>query len=99
MASNGVNHQVPLDKKTQCPHPASARIPDVHIIDIRREAVEINLKEEILSKLKPARGPKTMPTLILYDERGLQLFEDVRSHCFHRTLLTKSRLLTFQSTI
>ncbi len=49
----------------------------VHIIDIRRDAIEIDLKKEILSSLKPAKGPKTMPTLLLYDEKGLQLFEEV----------------------
>ena len=50
------------------------------IIDIRHDAVEINLKEETLSSLKPLSGPKKMPTLLLYDERGLQLFEEVSSH-------------------
>jgi hypothetical protein len=49
----------------------------VDIIDIRHDAVEINLKEEILGSLKPKNGPKTLPTLLLYDERGLQLFEEV----------------------
>lgn len=55
----------------------SAGTKKVDIIDIRHDAVEINLKEEILSSLRPQNGPKTMPTLLLYDERGLQLFEEV----------------------
>ncbi len=49
----------------------------IDIIDIRHDAVEINLKEEILNSLRPRNGPKTMPTLLLYDERGLQIFEEV----------------------
>lgn len=54
-------------------------IPNIDIIDIRHDAVEMNLKEEILNSLRPKTGPKQMPTLLLYDERGLQLFEEVSS--------------------
>lgn len=57
-------------------HP-SEHASTVDIIDIRHDAVEINLKDEIMSSLRPQSGPKTMPTLLLYDERGLQLFEEV----------------------
>lgn len=53
--------------------------PAVDIIDIRTAAVELNLKEEIHTLLKPRDGPRTLPTLLLYDERGLQLFEEVTS--------------------
>lgn len=49
----------------------------IDIIDIRREAVEIDLKLEITSLLKPEKGPKKLPTLLLYDEQGLQMFEKV----------------------
>jgi L-histidine Nalpha-methyltransferase / hercynylcysteine S-oxide synthase len=49
----------------------------IDIIDIRHDAVEINLKDEIMSSLRPHSGPKSLPTLLLYDERGLQLFEEV----------------------
>jgi hypothetical protein len=48
------------------------------IIDIRCAAVEINLKDEINTLLKPKDGPRQLPTLLLYDERGLQLFEEAR---------------------
>lgn len=51
----------------------------VDIIDIRHKAVEVNLKEDILSQFHPKTGPRTLPTLLLYNERGLQLFEDVSS--------------------
>ncbi|TAQ87539.1 hypothetical protein B7494_g4128 [Chlorociboria aeruginascens] len=50
---------------------------NIDIINIRHDAVEINLKGELLSLLMPERGPKRMPTLLLYDELGLQLFEKV----------------------
>jgi hypothetical protein len=48
------------------------------IIDIRHAAVEINLKSEVLSLFHNRDGPRKLPTLLLYDERGLQLFEKVR---------------------
>lgn len=50
----------------------------VDIIDIRQVTVEINLKEEINRLFRPQEGPRTLPTLLLYDEKGLQLFEEVR---------------------
>lgn len=51
--------------------------PNVDIIDIRHDAMELSLKDEILNSLTPHEGPKRLPTLLLYDERGLQLFEEV----------------------
>ncbi|KAK3955448.1 C-type lectin protein [Pseudoneurospora amorphoporcata] len=47
------------------------------IIDIRHVAVEINLKTEITSMFRPKNGPRQLPTLLLYNERGLQLFERI----------------------
>ncbi|KAK4211277.1 4-dimethylallyltryptophan N-methyltransferase [Rhypophila decipiens] len=47
------------------------------IIDIRRVAVETNLKTEILSMFHAKDGPRQLPTLLLYDEKGLQLFERI----------------------
>jgi hypothetical protein len=52
---------------------------DIDIIDIRHDAVEINLKEEIDKLLHPAEGPKKLPTMLLYDERGLQIFEKAKT--------------------
>ncbi|KAF4122989.1 L-histidine Nalpha-methyltransferase / hercynylcysteine S-oxide synthase [Geosmithia morbida] len=46
------------------------------IIDIRGDPVEIDLKNEILAMINPENGPRKLPTLLLYDMRGLQLFED-----------------------
>ncbi|RDW69485.1 hypothetical protein BP6252_08505 [Coleophoma cylindrospora] len=56
---------------------ANGAVAAIDIIDIRHDAVEINLKEEILRSLRPEKGPKEMPTLLLYDETGLQLFEQI----------------------
>lgn len=61
-------------------HPEMA-VPKVDIIDIRHDAVELSLKDEILNSLNPQEGPKRLPTLLLYDERGLQLFEEVNPLC------------------
>jgi hypothetical protein len=54
-------------------------VSSIDIIDIRHDAVEVNLRDEILQSLRPENGIKTLPTLLLYNERGLQLFEDVRA--------------------
>jgi hypothetical protein len=50
---------------------------EIDIIDIRQAAIEFNLKEEIHTLLNPQEGPRSLPTLLLYDERGLQIFEEV----------------------
>ena len=48
------------------------------IIDIRSDATGIEIKQEIIRGLHPKNGDKrTLPTLLLYDERGLRLFEDI----------------------
>ncbi|KAM0562409.1 hypothetical protein ACHAPJ_002099 [Fusarium lateritium] len=47
------------------------------IIDIRGEHVEINLKDQVASMFNPDDGPRKLPTLLLYNEKGLQLFEDI----------------------
>lgn len=55
----------------------STSAPALDIIDIRLAAVEINLKDEIRTLFTPENGPRKLPTLLLYNERGLQLFEEV----------------------
>ncbi|KAI9797452.1 MAG: hypothetical protein M1833_005492 [Piccolia ochrophora] len=48
------------------------------ILDIRREGVQGSVHAQILEKLRPEDGAeKGMPTLLLYDEVGLKLFEDI----------------------
>jgi hypothetical protein len=66
------------------------------IIDIRRAEVEINLKTEVLSLFRAKDAPRTLPTLLLYDERGLQLFEEVSLLC-HRHFLRAGALTCFRS--
>ncbi len=51
---------------------------DVSIIDIRQGGFGTSLVDEIREKLNPGKGQeRKMPTLLLYDEEGLQLFEDI----------------------
>ena len=51
---------------------------DERIIDIRRGAIEHSVLEDMMSRLQPGEGKaKQMPTLLLYDELGLKLFEDI----------------------
>jgi len=78
------NRGIDFAPATQAPKAIRARADSkftsssfVDIIDIRSEDVKFNLKEQILTSLNPEYGPKTLPTLILYDERGLKLFEEV----------------------
>lgn len=57
--------------------PKSHHNSNFNIIDIRHDGAEIELKDEILASLRPKSGLKSLPTLLLYDERGLQIYEDV----------------------
>lgn len=48
------------------------------IIDIRRGTVEKTILDDIREQLRPQEGQeRRMPTLLLYDEIGLQIFEDI----------------------
>ncbi|CAK3926972.1 Hypothetical predicted protein [Lecanosticta acicola] len=56
--------------------PIQAAVPG--IIDIRSDAAGIELKQLIASGLKPRDGgEKILPTLLLYDNKGLKLFEQI----------------------
>lgn len=51
-----------------------------NIIDIRSDAASIELKQLILDGLQSSSkdgGEKILPTLLLYDEAGLKLFERI----------------------
>lgn len=52
---------------------------NVEIIDIRVNKSELtnSLKDDILAGLQNGMGQKTLPTLLLYDERGLKIFEEI----------------------
>lgn len=73
-ASPPLGDPVPLAKKQQQQPPRP-----LDIIDIRggRES-SLDLKHEVASMLNPVHGPRRLPTLLLYDEKGLQMFEEVR---------------------
>ena len=48
------------------------------IIDIRTEAAEVDILQDIKKGLRPDDGgEKQLPTLLLYDEAGLRLFEKI----------------------
>ena len=49
-----------------------------NIIDIRSDTAGIELKQSILDGLNCQDGEeKSLPTLLLYDEKGLKLFEEI----------------------
>jgi L-histidine Nalpha-methyltransferase / hercynylcysteine S-oxide synthase len=51
---------------------------DTVIIDIRKDREEQSILENIKSGLRPGIGQeKTLPTLLLYDVAGLNLFEKI----------------------
>ena len=51
---------------------------DVSIVDIRQGEFDFSLVDDILKQLDAGAGQgKKLPTLLLYDERGLKLFEDI----------------------
>ncbi len=78
---NGLIRQSPgklLNNVDLKSHSGNKITSDINIIDIRYDTIETDLEHEIWSMLKPVKGPKKMPTLLLYDEKGLQIFEKVR---------------------
>lgn len=51
---------------------------DFVIIDIHRREVVHSIRDEVLASLQPCDGSaKKMPILLLYDEIGLKLFEEI----------------------
>ncbi|KAF4446375.1 hypothetical protein F53441_9998 [Fusarium austroafricanum] len=74
MPSTTASPVAPQRVKPTIAKPSSA-LPS--IIDIRGEHVEFNLKDQISSMFNPDEGPRKLPTLLLYNEKGLQIFEDI----------------------
>jgi uncharacterized SAM-dependent methyltransferase len=52
----------------------------VHVRDARHEPFATTLREEILAGLSKPVGQRSLPTILLYDERGLRLYDDVTTH-------------------
>lgn len=75
----------------------AATAAPVDIIDIRGNETEIDLKNEVIKLLKPEEGPRKLPTLLLYDDKGLQLFEDASSFCLPLSpfILLRESTLTY----
>ena len=54
------------------------RDSEVSIIDIRQHEAEFSLVDDIYRGLRQTEDSgRTLPTLLLYDEVGLKLFEDI----------------------
>lgn len=72
----------------------------IAIVDIRRREIALSIRDEMLASLQPCDGKgKQMPTLLLYDEIGLKLFEaitfldDVSSVIQARSCLSAQHLM------
>lgn len=54
---------------------------DVDAIDIRanrdRANAEVALRDQIVAGLSKPAGEKALPSILVYDERGLRLFDDI----------------------
>ena len=48
------------------------------ILDIRRDQIGVSILDDMRQQLRPIDGKeKRMPTMLLYDEKGLKLFEEI----------------------
>ncbi|KAH7043215.1 C-type lectin protein [Macrophomina phaseolina] len=66
------------DKRSDSLNGGLLSAEDTTIIDIRGDAELVSLAAAISEGLRPADGgEKTLPTLLLYDEAGLRLFEQI----------------------
>jgi uncharacterized SAM-dependent methyltransferase len=55
-----------------------APVDQPNIIDIRTDGGNFSVINALLEGLNPSNGhPKTFPTLLLYDTKGLRLFEEI----------------------
>jgi hypothetical protein len=60
------------------PVETNSTVKDVSIFDIRGQRAEYSILEDIKQGLRPKPGvPRSLPTLLLYDTKGLQLFEKI----------------------
>ena len=57
---------------------AEGKLDNFSIMDIRRKETANSIRDEMLAGLQPCDGKrKTMSSLLLWDEIGLKLFEEV----------------------
>lgn len=60
------------------PSKLDRRLAKPNIIDIRKDKTEHYMHDEIMKGLQADGGrDRTLPTMLLYDKRGLQLFEAI----------------------
>lgn len=58
--------------------PSASYIPNVDIVDIRQHDFGSSLASDIHSCLNPPEGAgRSLPTTLLYDAKGLKLFEEI----------------------
>ena len=55
---------------------SSDRIVDVRVKD-KAQNGETDIRQDILTGLSKPAGHKTLPTLLLYDERGLRIYDKI----------------------
>ncbi len=50
----------------------------VEIVDIHQDDMGFSLVDDLYKSLNPAEGtPRSFPTLLLYDTKGLKIFEEI----------------------
>ncbi|KZF23160.1 hypothetical protein L228DRAFT_237753 [Xylona heveae TC161] len=65
---DGLNSKAPLAETRSTPT----------ILDIRQNEIKFSIRDDMLQQLQPSGGQeKKLPTLLLYDEAGLKLFEQI----------------------
>ena|ERR1700735_2703898 len=57
----------------------SARIVDVRLND-KASNGEANIRDDVIKGLSRPNGQKTLPTLLLYDEEGLRIYDEITLH-------------------
>ena len=59
-------------------------IMSAHIIDVRLDHKtsngEVNIRDEIVKGLSHPAGQKILPQLLLYDEEGLRIYDEITTH-------------------
>ena len=62
----------------------SVPVGSVEVVDIRNRSSNqsglLDIHSEIVKGLSRPIGQKTLPTLLLYDERGLQLYDELTTN-------------------
>lgn len=48
-----------------------------HIVQLPRTEAATPLYDEIIKGLQKPQGQRTLPTILLYDERGLRLYDEI----------------------